>query len=96
MNNLSSFESDEDVERKVKSIMLAHLYLEKRERHDKVSLIELQDRESTMDKAYINIDLVKLWNNSNLVKITDTNEFSITDEGMAEEEKRIKENRIID
>ena len=96
MNNLSSFESDEDAERKVKSIMLAHLYLEKRERHDKVSLIELQDRESTMDKAYINIDLVKLWNNSNLVKITDTNEFSITDEGMAEEEKRIKENRIID
>jgi hypothetical protein len=96
MNNLSSFESDEDVERKVKSIMLAHLYLEKRERHDKVSLIELQDRVSTMDKAYINIDLVKLWNNSNLVKITDTNEFSITDEGMAEEEKRIKENRIID
>ncbi|WP_148687086.1 hypothetical protein [Candidatus Nitrosocosmicus hydrocola] len=96
MNNVSSFESDEDVERKVKSIMLAHLYLEKRERHDKVSLIELQDRVSTMDKAYINIDLVKLWNNSNLVKITDTNEFSITDEGMAEEEKRIKENRIID
>lgn len=96
MDNLGSFESDEDVERKVKSIMLAHLYLEKRERHDKVSLIELQDRVSTMDKAYINIDLVKLWNNSNLVKITDTNEFSITDEGMAEEEKRIKENRIID
>lgn len=96
MDDTSTFESDEETERKVKSIILAHLYLQKRERQDKVSLSEIEDRVSSMDQAYMKLDLIKLWNNSNLVKTTDSNEFSITDEGMAEEEKRIKENRIIE
>ncbi|WP_458719218.1 hypothetical protein [Candidatus Nitrosocosmicus sp. R] len=42
------------------------------------------------------VDLIKLWNDSKLVEISNGNEFSITDEGMAEEEKRIRENRIIE
>ena len=96
MNNISNFESDEEAERKVRSIILAHLYLKKRERQEKVPMRELEDRVSSLDQAYLKVDLIKLWNNSNLVEITDGNEFSITDEGMADEEKRIKENRIID
>jgi KaiC/GvpD/RAD55 family RecA-like ATPase len=96
MNNISSFESDEDAEQKIRSIVLAHLYLKKREREEKVSLQELEDRVSEMDQAYTKVDLVKLMNNSNLITITDGNEFSITEEGMAEEEKRIQEDRIID
>ena len=96
MNNISSIESDEEAERKVRSIILAHLYLKKRERQEKVPIRELEDRVSSLDQAYLKVDLIKLWNNSNLVEITDGNELSITDEGMADEEKRIKENRIID
>lgn len=96
MNDVSNLESNEESERKVRSIILAHLYLKKRERQDKVSLQEMEDRVSSLDQAYLKLDLVKLWNNSNLVEITNGNQFSITDEGMAEEEKRIKEDRIID
>ncbi|KAA2282478.1 MAG: hypothetical protein AB7V56_00500 [Candidatus Nitrosocosmicus sp.] len=96
MSGTSSFESDEESERKVRSIILAHLYMQKREKQDKVSFQEIEDIVSSMDQSYLKLDLGKLWNNSNLVKITDSNEFTITDEGMAEEEKRIKENRIID
>ena len=96
MNDVSNLESNEESERKVRSIILAHLYLKKRERQDKVSLQELEDRVSSLDQAYWKLDLVKLWNNSNLVEITNGNEFSITDEGMAEEEKRIQDDRIID
>lgn len=96
MNDVSNLESSEESERKVRSIILAHLYLKKRERQDKVSLQEMEDRVSSLDQAYLKLDLVKLWNNSNLVEITNGNQFSITDEGMAEEEKRIKEDRIID
>lgn len=91
MNDVSNLESNEESERKVRSIILAHLYLKKRERQDKVSLQEMEDRVSSLDQAYLKLDLVKLWNNSNLVEITNGNQFSITDEGMAEEEKRIKE-----
>lgn len=91
MNDVSNLESSEESERKVRSIILAHLYLKKRERQDKVSLQEMEDRVSSLDQAYLKLDLVKLWNNSNLVEITNGNQFSITDEGMAEEEKRIKE-----
>jgi hypothetical protein len=96
MNNISSFESDEEVEAKVRSIILAHLYLKKRERQEKVHIRELEDRVSSLDQAYLKVDLTKLWNDSKWVEITDGNEFSITEEGMAEEEKRIQENRIID
>lgn len=96
MNDVSNLESNEESERKVRSIILAHLYLKKRERQDKVSLQEMEDRVSSLDQAYLKLDLVKLWNNSNLVEITNGNQFSITDEGMAEEEKRIKEDKIID
>ena len=96
MNNVSNLESDEEEERKVRSIILAHLYLKKRERQDKVSLQEIEDKVSSLDQAYMKLDLIELWNNSNLVEIIDGNQFSITDEGMAEEEKRIQEDRIID
>ena len=96
MNNVSNLESDEEEERKVRSIILAHLYLKKRERQDKVSLQEIEDKVSSLDQAYMKLDLIELWTNSNLVEITDGNQFSITDEGMAEEEKRIQEDRIID
>ena len=96
MNNISSFESDEEAERKVRSIILAHLYLKKRERQEKVPIQELEDRVSSLDQAYLKVDLIKLWNNSKLVEISNGNEFNITDEGMAEEEKRIRENRIIE
>ncbi len=96
MNNISSFESDEEAERKIRSIILAHLYLKKREREEKVSLIELVDVVSTQDQTYKEVDLVKLMSNSNLIEITDGNEFIITEEGMNEEEKRIQEDRIID
>jgi hypothetical protein len=96
MNNISSFESDEEAERKIRSIILAHLYLKKREREEKVSLIELVDVVSSQDQAYKEVDLIKLMSNSNLVEITDGNEFIITEEGMNEEEKRIQEDRIID
>ena len=37
------------------------------------------------------LDLVKLVNYSNLVEIADDNKFNITEEGMAEEEKRVRE-----
>ncbi|WP_148685766.1 hypothetical protein [Candidatus Nitrosocosmicus hydrocola] len=96
MNNISSFESDEEAERKIRSIILAHLYLKKREREEKVSLIELVDVVSSQDQTYKEVDLVKLMSNSNLIEITDGNEFIITEEGMNEEEKRIQEDRIID
>ncbi len=76
------------------SIILAHQYLKKRVT-EKVFLQEIEDRVSSLDRAYLKPDLVKLWNNSNLVEITNGNGFSITDEGMAEEEKRIHEDRII-
>jgi hypothetical protein len=61
-----------------------------------VHIRELEDRVSSLDQAYLKVDLTKLWNDSKWVEITDGNEFSITEEGMAEEEKRIQENRIID
>ncbi len=80
MNNISSFESDEEAERKVRSIILAHLYLKKRERQEKVLIQELEDRVSSLDQAYLKVDLIKLWNNSKLVEIIDGNEFSITDD----------------
>jgi hypothetical protein len=96
MNNISSFESDEEAERKIRSIILAHLYLKKREREEKVSLIELVDVVSSQDQTYKEVDLVKLMSNLNLIEITDGNEFIITEEGMNEEEKRIQEDRIID
>ncbi len=96
MNNISSFESDEEAERKIRSIILAHLYLKKREREEKVSLIELVDVVSSQDQTYKEVDLVELMSNSNLIEITDGNEFIITEEGMNEEEKRIQEDRIID
>lgn len=96
MNNISSFESDEEAERKIRSIILAHLYLKKREREEKVSLKELVDVVSSQDQVYKEVDLVKLVSNSNLIEITDGNEFIITEEGMNDEEKRIQEDRIID
>lgn len=83
MSETSNFESDEESERKVRSIILAHSYMQKRERRNKVSLQEIEDTVSSMDQSYLKLDLVKLWNNSNLVKITENNEFIITDEGMA-------------
>lgn len=96
MNNISSFESDDEAERKIRSIILAHLYLKKREREEKVSLKELEDVVSSQDEAYKEVDLVKLMSNSHLIEITDDNEFIITEEGMNDEEKRIQEDRIID
>lgn len=96
MNNISSFESDDEAERKIRSIILAHLYLKKREREEKVSLKELVDVVSSQDQVYKEVDLVKLVSNSNLIEITDGNEFIITEEGMNDEEKRIQEDRIID
>jgi len=96
MNNISSFESDEEAERKIRSIILAHLYLKKREREEKVSLKELVDVVSSQDQVYKEVDLVKLVSNSNLIEITDGNEFIITEEGMNNGEKRIQEDRIID
>lgn len=96
MNNISSVESDEEAERKIRSIILAHLYLKKRELEEKVSLKELVDVVSSQDQAYKEVDLVKLMSNSNLIEITEGNEFIITDEGLNEEEKRIQEDRIIE
>ena len=61
-----------------------------------MSLQEIEDKVSSLDQAYMKLDLIELWDNSNLVEIIDGNQFSITDEGMAEEEKRIQEDRIID
>lgn len=87
MNEKNIDEPYNEIEKKVQSIILAHLYIKKMERQEKVSL---------QDKSYLELDLIKLWNNSNLVVITDDNQFSITELGMTEEERRIKENKVID
>ena len=59
MKDVSNLESNEVVERKVQSIILAHLYLKKRERQDDVSLQEIEDRVSSLDQAYLKLDLIK-------------------------------------
>lgn len=83
-------------ERKVQSIVLAHLYLKKRELQEKVSLKELEVKVSLLDKSYIELDLIKLFENSDLVKVTEDNQFIITKKGMEDEEGRIKENNVIE
>lgn len=96
MNEKNIDEPYNEIEKKVQSIILAHLFIKKRERQEKVSLQELEEKVSLQDKSYLELDLIKLWNNSNLVVITDDNQFSITELGMTEEERRIKENKVID
>ena len=49
---------------------------------------------SSIDQSFLKVYLIRLWNDSNWVKITDNYDFSITDEGMAEEKKRIQEKRL--
>ncbi|MGD9533662.1 MAG: hypothetical protein AB7V56_07825 [Candidatus Nitrosocosmicus sp.] len=44
----------------------------------------MEEKVSLQDKSYLELDLIKLWNNSNLVVITDDNQFSITELGMTE------------
>ena len=94
MNNISNSESNDELERKVRGIALAHLYLKRREGKDKISIEELEDRVSSLDQSLLRVNLTKLWDHSNWVEIVDSYYFSITDEGMAEEEKRIQEKRL--
>lgn len=96
MNEEIRDDFNHDLKRKVQSIILAHLYIKKNELQDKVSLQEIKEKVSLLDKSYLEPDLIKLWNNTDWVKIDDLNNFMITEEGMIEEERKIKDNKIID
>lgn len=88
MNEEIRDDFNHDLKRKVQSIILAHLYIKKNELQDKVSLQEIKEKVSLLDKSYLEPDLIKLWNNTDWVKIDDLNNFMITEEGMIEEEEK--------
>ncbi len=84
MASVPNTESDEELRGRVQALVFAHLCQRFNENDAVVKLEDLGDRFSAVFPDNLVENMVELFRNSNLVDITENNEFRLTAEGIAE------------
>jgi hypothetical protein len=84
MARISDTESDEELRGRVQALVFAHLCQRFNEDDAVVALEDLGDRFSAVFPNNLGENMVELFRNSNLVDITENNEFRLTADGIAE------------
>ncbi len=84
MARISDAESDEELRDRVQALVFAHLCQRYNEDDAVVALEDLGERFSEIFPDNPDENMVELFRNSNLVDITEKNEFRLTAEGIAE------------
>ncbi len=90
MTRVANTESEEELHNRVQALVLAYLCQKLNEDNAIVKLEVLKDRFGAMFPDNFAENITELFQNSNLVDITENNDFRLTIEGIAECRNRRK------